>query len=60
MSEVVNLRLARKRAERDAARRAGDENAARHGLTRVERRRQEAERTAAGTHLDRHKRDTED
>lgn len=60
MSEVINLREARKRAERDAARRAGDVNAAKHGVSKLERRRLEAERAKASAHLDGHKRDTED
>lgn len=60
MSEVVNLRVARKRAERRAARHAGDVNAAKHGLSKSERRRLEAERDQAAAHLDNHKRDIED
>ncbi len=60
MSDIVNLRQARKKAERAAARRAGDENAARHGLSKAERRKLAAEREKADAHLDRHKRETED
>lgn len=60
MADPVNLREARKRAKRAAKRREADENAARHGLTKGERRRQEAERAGAIAHLDRHRRETED
>ena len=58
--EIVNLRQARKRAAREAARREADANAARHGLSKGERRRQEAERAKASAHLDGHRRETED
>lgn len=60
MAEIVNLRRARKQAGRDADRQAADENAARHGLTKGEKRRQEAERAQGAAHLDRHRRETED
>ncbi|MER2509558.1 DUF4169 family protein [Amaricoccus sp.] len=60
MSEVVSLRQARKRAERATARREADANAAKHGLSKGERRRQKAEREKAGAHLDGHRRETED
>ena len=60
MAEIVNLRRARKQARRAADRQEADENAARHGLTRGERRRQEAERVREITHLDHHRRETED
>lgn len=43
MAEVINLRLARKARARTAAAQAADENRARHGLTRAERHRQQAE-----------------
>ncbi|TPE50149.1 DUF4169 family protein [Amaricoccus solimangrovi] len=60
MTEIVNLRQARKQARREAERQAADENAARHGLTKGERRRQEMERARGLAHLDRHRRETED
>lgn len=60
MSEIVNLRQARKQARRDAERREAEANAARHGLTKGERRRQEAERARGIAHLDQHRREVED
>ena len=59
MAEIVNLRTRRKQAARDAARQAGTEAAARHGLTRAERTRQQAEAEAAARHLDGHRREGE-
>ena len=44
MGEIVNLRRMRKRKARDAARQAGDENAARHGRARDDRARETLER----------------
>ena len=60
MAEIVNLRQVRKRSQRAAEARAGDENAARHGLSKGERRRQEAERAKGDAHLDGHRRETEE
>lgn len=60
MAEIVNLRKARKQVRRAAERREANENAARHGLTKGERRRLEAERAAGVRHLDQHRRETED
>lgn len=60
MAEITNLRQARKKARREADRQAADANAARHGLTKGERRRQEAERARDGAHLDGHRREIED
>ena len=37
MGEIVNLRSVRKRAARDAAAKAADENRVRHGRTRTQR-----------------------
>ena len=58
MTTPVNLNRERKRRARAAERRRADENAARHGLTKAERRAREAEakRTARG--LDGHRRET--
>lgn len=58
MSKLVNLRTIRKQAARDAKRRAGDANAARHGRTLAERQAERAQADAARTHLDAHKRET--
>ena len=60
MSTIVNLRTERKRAERAAARREADANAAKHGLSKSERRRLKAERDKAAAHLDGHQRELED
>lgn len=60
MTEIVNLRTIRKQKAREAARREADAQAAKHGLTKGERRRQEDERARAEAHLDRHRRETED
>lgn len=43
MAEIVNLRLARKSRARSQAATAASENRARHGLTKAERSRREAE-----------------
>ena len=43
MAEVINLRLARKAKARRNAVQAAEENRARHGLTKAERSRQQAE-----------------
>ena len=60
MSDVINLRMARKRRERSEARAQADENAVRHGLSKAERRKLAAEREKSEAHLDRHKREIED
>jgi hypothetical protein len=57
VSEVVNLRTARKRATRAAERQAASENAARHGSTKAERLRTAAEAEKARRDLDGHKRE---
>jgi hypothetical protein len=57
MAEIVNLRQIRKQTRRETERQSADENAARHGLSKGERRRQEAERAKGAAHLDGHKRD---
>jgi hypothetical protein len=44
MGEVVNLRRMKKRKARDAARREGDANAAKHGRTKGERAREDQAR----------------
>ena len=55
--KIVNLRLARKAAARDARRRAGDENAARFGLTRAERAAQADAAAREDRRLDQHRLD---
>ncbi|MBN2760229.1 MAG: DUF4169 family protein [Rhodobacteraceae bacterium] len=57
MSKVVNLRTIRKQSARDAKRRAGDENAARHGRSRAERVAEQAAADKARAHLDSHQRE---
>lgn len=57
MAEIVNLRQVKKQAARKAARTKGDENAAKFGLTRVERDRQKAEADKATRDLAGHKRE---
>ena len=42
-ARIVNLRTARKRKAREAARKAADQNAVIHGRTKAERRQTEAE-----------------
>ena len=59
MAEIVNLRTAKKQAARKAARVQADANAARHGLTKAERARQQAEAEKARCALDGHKRDSD-
>ena len=56
MSKVINLRTLRKQAARDATRRAGDENSARHGRTLVQKRSEQAQADKTRAHLDGHKR----
>lgn len=46
-ADVVNLRTRRKQASRADARQAGTEAAARHGRTKAERLREQAERVKA-------------
>lgn len=55
MSEIVNLRAIRKTREREAKRMQGDTNAAKFGLTKAERLRQQAEAEKARRDLDSHK-----
>lgn len=57
MAEVINLRLRRKQASRDAQRQAGTENAARHGQSRPEKALHKARADKAARDLDAHKRD---
>lgn len=56
MGDVVNLRQARKRRAREAARAAGDAAAARHGRSAAERHADEDAKAKADAHLDGHRR----
>jgi hypothetical protein len=60
MGEIVNLRMRRKQAARDAARVTGAENAALHGRTRLERAREAARAEQARRHLDGHEIERDD
>jgi len=57
MGDLVNLRQARKRREREAAVAASAENRIAFGLTKAQRRRVEAERAKAERGLDSHRLD---
>jgi hypothetical protein len=54
--EIVNLRQRRKRAGREAARKSGDANAARHGRSKAEKQLLEARSAKAERQLDAHRR----
>jgi len=56
--KIVNLRQARKRKARVADAKTGDANAARFGLSKVEREVREMEKRKATRDLDGHKRET--
>ncbi len=55
--KLVNLRQKRKQTERDAKRRAADQNAALHGRSKAEKTLQQAQAVKAARALDGHKRD---
>lgn len=55
MAEIVNLRIARKRAERDKAAARAAENRNAHGASKRERAAAEAEREKLGRTLDSHR-----
>lgn len=57
MAEVVNLRMARKRRERDERERTAAENRVRHGTSKAERHVTRAESERAASALDGHRRD---
>lgn len=60
MAEPINLRQARKARERADRRKAAEENAARHGLTKAEKRLIEARAAKAHALLDAHRREDGD
>ncbi len=57
MAEIVNLRMARKRAARAEHDRAADENRIRHGQPKAEKLAQRAEKRRLDVHLEGHRRD---
>lgn len=57
MADIVNLRQARKRRARDAARREGDANAAKHGRRKDDRDRDAAATALEARRLDGHRRE---
>ncbi|MEC9435644.1 MAG: DUF4169 family protein [Pseudomonadota bacterium] len=59
MADIVNLRQARKRKARDAARREGDANAAKHGRRKDDRDRDAAVTALEARRLDGHRRDVQ-
>ena len=56
----VTRRAARKSAARDAARRAGDENAAKFGRSKAEKLSEQDAAARAARHLDAHRRDKDE
>ena len=59
MAEVVNLRMARKRAKKRQQDAAADANRTAHGIAKSERQAGEARRNKAARELDQHRRDEE-
>lgn len=59
MAKIVNLRTRRKQAARDAARKDGDANAARHGVSKLARDLERARHDKARRDLDAHRRERE-
>lgn len=57
MGETVNLRQARKAKTRDAARKAADANAVKHGQTKVAKALEKARAEKARAELDAHRRE---
>jgi hypothetical protein len=57
MSEIVNLRIARKRAERATRELDAAENRAKHGMSKAERDKKEKEAAAVRATLDGAKRE---
>jgi hypothetical protein len=58
MTEVVNLRMARKRAARGKAERRATENRLAHGVAKVDRQRATADRESREQSLNQHKIET--
>lgn len=57
MSQIINLRTARKQALRDQKRKTAAVQAAKHGRSAVEKRLEQARADQARAHLDGHKRE---
>lgn len=57
MTKIINLRQARKSAARDAARRQGDQNAAKFGRDKQQRQAEAQDQARAARHLDQHRLD---
>lgn len=57
MGKIINLRQLRKQQTRDQKARAGTENAARHGRSKVEKALDQAEANKLRSHLDQHRLD---
>lgn len=55
MAEIVNLRIARKRKQRENDKQTADHSRSLHGRTKIEKRKVEAEHIALGRHLDGHR-----
>ncbi|MBN8959392.1 MAG: DUF4169 family protein [Rhizobiales bacterium] len=55
MAEIINLRVARKRAEREAKAKRAEENRIRHGLPKAERQLQRARDAKTKRDLDGHR-----
>lgn len=58
--KIVNLRAARKSAARDAARKRGDENAAKFGRSTLQKLAEKDAKARAARHLDQHQREASD
>lgn len=58
MSEIVNLRQARKARKRTEHKERATENRALHGLTKTDKAAEKSRRESADRHIDGHRRDT--
>lgn len=57
MAEIINLRAARKAKDRQKARAKGDENAAKFGRTKAEKKLEQSQADKAKRDLDGHERE---
>ncbi len=57
MAEIVNLRQFRKNKQRDEAAKTADQNRTIHGRSKTEKQQHRAEKAAAKTFLDGHRRE---
>lgn len=60
MGNIVNLRSVRKRRMREDDARRAEENRARHGRTKADKKRDQVEADRLLAHVEAHKRDPED